>query len=206
MDNIPAKPARAEAGEPMFPIMGGPRVPWSLIEPYEAQAQTNHSQTLKQLAGRGGLSMCEAMAIMSSVPYRQRPIANPTVEDWLDFIAERKARAEKRSALAAAAVAPTPAAWLDVISERRRQIESEGWTPQHDDTHRLGEMALAGAAYAGYAAAKIDGDLTLGTKAFEFWPWRSSWWKPKDSRRDLARAAALIIAEIERLDRRESAR
>jgi hypothetical protein len=89
----------------------------------------------------------------------------------------------------------------DVLAERRRQVEQEGWTAEHDDGHRLGEMALAGAAYAGYAAAKIDGDLTLGTKAFEFWPWRSGWWKPKDSRRDLVRAAALIIAEIERLDR-----
>lgn len=35
------------------------------------------------------------------------------------------------------------------------------------------------------------------------WPlsWAKSWLKPKDRRRDLIRAAALIIAEIERLDR-----
>jgi hypothetical protein len=32
------------------------------------------------------------------------------------------------------------------------------------------------------------------------------WWKPKDRRRDLVRAAALIIAEIERLDRDAEAR
>lgn len=91
---------KAERDALMFPIMDGPKVPWSLIAPYEAQAQTNHSQSLKQLAGRGGLSMCEAMAIMSSVPYRERHIAKPSVEDWLDFIAERKARAVARQALA----------------------------------------------------------------------------------------------------------
>lgn len=35
------------------------------------------------------------------------------------------------------------------------------------------------------------------------WPWGAEWWKPKEPRRDLVRAGALIIAEIERLDRRE---
>ena len=40
------------------------------------------------------------------------------------------------------------------------------------------------------------------------WPhtWDASWWKPKDRRRDLVRAGALIIAEIERLDRLDAAR
>lgn len=33
------------------------------------------------------------------------------------------------------------------------------------------------------------------------WPWALEWWKPKDNRRNLIRAAALVIAEIERLDR-----
>jgi len=33
------------------------------------------------------------------------------------------------------------------------------------------------------------------------WPWDPKWWKPKDRRRDLVRAAALIIAEIDRHDR-----
>jgi hypothetical protein len=89
----------AQATEQMFPIMGGPSVPWSLIAPYEHQAQKNHRQTLKRLAERGGLSICEAMAVMSSARYENRPIAKPTVEDWLDFIAARKARASARAAL-----------------------------------------------------------------------------------------------------------
>ena len=33
------------------------------------------------------------------------------------------------------------------------------------------------------------------------WPWNEAAWKPKDARRDLVRTAALIVAEIERLDR-----
>lgn len=35
------------------------------------------------------------------------------------------------------------------------------------------------------------------------WPWPSKWWKPKSQRRDLVRAGALILAEIERLDRQQ---
>lgn len=34
-----------------------------------------------------------------------------------------------------------------------------------------------------------------------FWPFETSWWKPKNTRSDLIRAAALIVAEIERFDR-----
>jgi hypothetical protein len=35
----------------------------------------------------------------------------------------------------------------------------------------------------------------------QIWPWDRKWWKPTDRRRDLVKAAALILAEIERLDR-----
>ena len=81
--------------EPMFPIMGGPKIPWSLIAPCEAQAQRNHSQSLKRLAERGGLDMGEAVAVMSGKSYRE--IQQPDTESFLDFIAERKARAVRRA-------------------------------------------------------------------------------------------------------------
>ncbi|MUO30822.1 MULTISPECIES: hypothetical protein [Rhizobium/Agrobacterium group] len=58
--------------EPMFPILNDPIIkciPWALIQPHEKQAQTNHSQTLRGLAGRGGLSICEAYYILSDKPY-----------------------------------------------------------------------------------------------------------------------------------------
>jgi hypothetical protein len=45
--------------------------------------------------------------------------------------------------------------------------------------------------------------LALGEpKAPRNWPWDASWWKPLDRRSNLVKAAALLIAEIERLDRR----
>lgn len=94
----------------------------------------------------------------------------------------------------------------EIVAERRRQIEVEGWSPEHDDAHGSGEMALAAACYAVSGGVpeheRGKSDLLLACIQF-LWPkaWAWSWWKPKDRRRDLIRAAALIVAEIERLDR-----
>jgi hypothetical protein len=88
----------------------------------------------------------------------------------------------------------------DVIAERRRQVEVEGWTPEHDDEHAPGELSLAGAAYA-VATRWVSEDLI---RPPTYWPWDRKWWKPGPARRMLVKAAALIIAEIERLDRQES--
>lgn len=85
----------------------------------------------------------------------------------------------------------------DVLTERRRQVEAEGWTAAHDDMNDTGEMATAAAAYA-LAATGFRKQAVM-----EFWPkkWSSLWFKSTTSRRDLVKAGALIVAEIERLDR-----
>ncbi|WP_062117250.1 hypothetical protein [Aureimonas sp. AU40] len=41
-----------------------PSIPWSMIAPHEAQAQVNHHQTLDRLDARGGLTPCEAIAVL----------------------------------------------------------------------------------------------------------------------------------------------
>lgn len=88
----------------------------------------------------------------------------------------------------------------DVLAERERQKAVEGWTPDHDDGHRHGELALAAAGYAETAGSFFYENGYSPTVPY-VWPWSPAWWKPKDQRRDLVRAGALILAEIERLDR-----
>lgn len=91
----------------------------------------------------------------------------------------------------------------DVLDERRRQQEVEGWTPAHDDKHDKGEMPRAAGLYAisaGFATKYLDGE-TETCPVPDGWPWDSKWWKPTNARRDLVKAGALILAEIERLDR-----
>ncbi len=93
-----------------------------------------------------------------------------------------------------------PQAWLDVQAERRRQVEAEGWTPEHDDAHSHGEMARAAACYA-LAGSSAPNDGTAALLVSLAWPWDEQWWKPTTTRRDLVKACALGPAEIERLDR-----
>lgn len=76
----------------------------------------------------------------------------------------------------------------EIATERRRQVAVEGWNSTHDDDHSDGALAKAAACYA------------VGEK-LSCWPFDEEWWKPKDGRRNLIRAAALIVAEIERMDR-----
>lgn len=89
----------------------------------------------------------------------------------------------------------------DVISERERQKSTEGWTEAHDDAYDLGEMASAASAYAYSASATPSEANILSAVPPDLWPWAREWGKTTTARRDLAKAAALILAEIERLDR-----
>ncbi|APY96621.1 hypothetical protein [Burkholderia pseudomallei] len=84
----------------------------------------------------------------------------------------------------------------DMLAERRRQVEAEGWTPEHDDQYQHGAIALAAACYAANA-----GGVAWADPLPSFWPWMHNWWKPTTPRRDLVTAGALILAELERLDR-----
>lgn len=94
----------------------------------------------------------------------------------------------------AASVREHTAAIRDVIAERYRQQSVEGWTPEHDDQHMHCEMAVAAACYI-----MADDDPRAGVP--ELWPWPEEWWKPTTIRRDLVKAGALVLAEIERIDR-----
>jgi hypothetical protein len=95
-------------------------------------------------------------------------------------------------ALARRAAPDSAQAARDVLAERRRQVEKEGFTPERDDKYQGEELRWAAAAY------------TLGMdpkSAPAFWTWPLKWWKPRDRRSNLVKAGALILAEIERIDR-----
>lgn len=97
-----------------------------------------------------------------------------------------------------------------IAAERERQISVEGWTPSHDEAHKLGEMAGAAAIYALHACGfenphAIEAKRHAVTHRVRVWPWADAWWKPSENPvRDLVKAGALIVAEIERLQRAQS--
>lgn len=93
-----------------------------------------------------------------------------------------------------------------IAAERQRQIDKEGWTPDHDAQHEGGELALAAACYATGEPIFVQRTYTIGGRIelphFHFqnvWPFADHWWKPKDELRNLVRAGALIAAEVDRL-------
>ena len=99
---------------------------------------------------------------------------------------------EHESSIRDAFLPPISPAAHDILVERDRQICEEGFDSEHDDKYQAGELTRAAACYA-MSDTRFD--------MHRYWPWKPHWWKPKSRRVDLIRAGALIIAEIERLDR-----
>ena len=95
----------------------------------------------------------------------------------------------------ATAVDELSRAALDVLAERRRQVEIEGWTPEHDDRHDDGSLACAASCYASAAAGLADAERD--------WPWDGGF-KPATPYDMLVKAGALVLAELERIDREEA--
>ncbi len=83
---------------------------------------------------------------------------------------------------------------IEIAGERKRQQEFYHFGSDLDDTREGGELALAAMCYQSTAVHNM-------TRYDGLWPFDLTWWKPKDVRRNLIKAAALIVAEIERLDR-----
>lgn len=100
----------------------------------------------------------------------------------------------------------------EVLAERQRQIDAEGYDASHDDDHSPEDIVRAGLTYALLSLAHPDhrGDVSIGLNsggvkinwkdhAKLLWPWVDGP-KPKNMRRDLVRAAALLIAAVDRMD------
>ncbi|EOA6753955.1 TPA: ead/Ea22-like family protein [Escherichia coli] len=122
--------------------------------------------------------------------------AGGSLVEYVDDMREKLEAAEKR--IAELEVLAFNPALLDVISERQRQRAVEGWTSEHDDAYQNSELADAAACYAINAHNQ-------GFSTPAHWPWAPDWWKQSGPRRDLVKAGALILAEIERIDRQEAA-
>ena len=92
-----------------------------------------------------------------------------------------------------------------ITAERQRQIDAEGWTPEHDDEHKNAEILSAAVCYSQIARG-IEYGHRLGDVAnavYPSWPWDLEWLKPSpDPIRNLVKAGALICAEIDRLQRK----
>lgn len=98
---------------------------------------------------------------------------------------------------------PTLEAITDIQDERYRQIRQEGFSEEKDDEYGMAELSRAALCYVHAAGLRITGNNEPIPAPLN-WPWDFGWWKPTTARRNLVKAAALIVAEIERIDRAEA--
>ena len=113
-----------------------------------------------------------------------------------------------------------------IAAERQRQTEEEGWTPEHDDEHTDGSLALAAVCYA--TPIRLYEKYAHAAGFYMDDPWPDSWDHQWDKRLEygsckknrsrlppdpdtyskkeridlLVKAGALIAAEIDRLQRK----
>jgi hypothetical protein len=93
-----------------------------------------------------------------------------------------------------------------IVAERRRQIEKFDWSPAHDDQYVNGELLL----YAQYWMAMPElvearKHAKVALQSMQQTGWEDEWFKydERTPEQRLARAGALIAAEIDRLKRLE---
>lgn len=98
-----------------------------------------------------------------------------------------------------------------INTERKRQINVEGWTPEHDDeNHASSQLAWAALCYIAAAAGSVVYRMEQHGRYVHFedpWPWEPRFDKRKKQEatplktriRQLVKAGALIAAEIDRL-------
>jgi hypothetical protein len=100
-----------------------------------------------------------------------------------------------------------------IAAERQRQIDKKGWSAKHDAEHIDNSLSLAAICYAAPEPVFLKDDHPSGINFHDVWP--ESWHENHDKRprkngklisptkeqrlRMLAKAGALIAAEIDRL-------
>lgn len=106
-------------GERRFRIMGGPSVPWRLVEPYEDNAKANHDQTLERLNERGGLGPGELWCIVHGKRWREQPPEDEALA-WLT--AWLKADEIGRLTAENASLRAEAASLRDVVERQSRRL------------------------------------------------------------------------------------
>lgn len=90
-----------------------------------------------------------------------------------------------------------------IADERQRQVVEEGWTSEHDDQHTNRELVRAAVCYAEADQQGVVNEYGDTLVESGYWPFAWDQFKPSpgDPIRDLAKAGALIAAEIDRRQR-----
>lgn len=90
----------------------------------------------------------------------------------------------------------------DVVEHRAHQVDRHGFTPEHDAEHTPRDLLNASDAYLEATRFQLADGWSAEQAAEEcefLWPFADGF-KVKDPRANLVKAAALLLAAIDRLD------
>lgn len=165
----------------VFNLLAGPETVLALLDELEAKDRRIEEEIgrANREHHRGFMMACGHLKEHANAHYADA--AEMEIEALRKRIAELEAR-EFNPAI------------LDVIAERQRQKVVEGWTSEHDDQYGKSQLLWASSCY-------VLNTIQPFNRIPMDWPWAPEWWKPTGPRRDLVKAGALILAEIERIDR-----
>nr|EKX1041529.1 hypothetical protein [Escherichia coli] len=149
------------------------------------EAMRQADEVVKRAHSKFAALTDENMALRSAI---ENGMAAPETPATDAFLAEVRAQGVKSLSNAV----------QSVIAERQRHQSAEGWTPEHDDQYSKSQLLWASSCYV------LNAIHPFNRIPFD-WPWTPEWWKPTNPRRDLVKAGALILAEIERIDRQDAA-
>lgn len=94
---------------------------------------------------------------------------------------------------------------IDEIKEERRRQIAKGYTAEHDAEHANGQIADGAAAFAILSTRHVGNEPPEDIEDYADAHWPFGGPKPSELsdgwRSDLIKAAAMIVAEIERRDR-----
>jgi hypothetical protein len=92
--------------------------------------------------------------------------------------------------------------WEMIAAERVRQQTKEGYSPEHDAEHGAGELARFAAAYALSSHGSYPDAYKVMARLGD-WEFKPEGGTKEGQVKDLVRAGALILAELERVMRRD---
>lgn len=105
-----------------------------------------------------------------------------------DALAENRQLHERLSGVIA-----TTGSYMIAV-ERERQVKDEGYNAEHDQVHEPMTLARAAVSYI-----LCNDEKKCKIARYTYWPWEDKYYKPRDMKRNLVRAGALVAAAIDRL-------
>lgn len=202
-----------------------PAVTLKLVEEIERHRQKTNTEGCKpeiSIHGPGSLHACmpvhgldKAEGGQPDLNFHLLQIAERScslLEDWVQLAGVRDEPLTDQIKETRALLEMQRPTWSvgvrDLLTERRRQVQEEGYTLERDDKYTEGQLASAASSYAFWAdprGGSLDGHLDyINAKTPACWPWGPEQWKPANQRLMLIKAGALILAELDRLDRQQA--